>query len=136
MSLQIRWTIFPVVILLGACAPLFHDELGNHAKVKRGTTTVEVVQLLGPPRWKSAPPSVDEWRYCATQSPSDLIVVLFFQNDVVIEKSSYRVDLNHHFYSEATGARIGSCVDTISNDGPRRVQKIREALNASAAPRR
>ena len=54
-----------------------------------------------------------------------MIVAVFFHNAVVVEKP-YRVDLSELHFGETTGGRIGSCLDTINDEGPGWARKIRD----------
>ncbi len=111
------WLLVGAAAISG-CASLNRNTLPNTHAVKAGMTTAEVTTLLGKPPWSSDPATVQEWRYCSTDRPSDLVVAIFFRNDVVVEKTSYRVDLTDNHFGETTGGRIGSCRDTISDEGP------------------
>ena len=68
---------------------------------------------------------MQEWRYCSTDRPSDLIVAIFLRNDVVVDKTSYRVELSDLDFSDTTGGRIGSCRDKIAAEGPARARSMR-----------
>lgn len=128
MGSHMRWRGWPLVgaAAISGCASLNRNTFPNTHAVKAGMSTAEVTTLLGKPPWSSDAATIQEWRYCSTDRPSDLVVAIFFRNDVVVEKTSYRVDLTDNHFGETTGGRIGSCRDTIGDEGPTWARKIRD----------
>jgi outer membrane protein assembly factor BamE (lipoprotein component of BamABCDE complex) len=128
MGSHMRWHGWLIVAAaaVSGCASVNGNKLSNTQKIKAGMSTGEVTTLLGKPPWTFDPATVQEWRYCSTDRPSDVIVAVFFRNDVVVERTSYRVDLSDLHFGETTGGRIGSCLDTINGEGPGLPRKIRD----------
>jgi len=128
MGSHIRWRglmIVAAVAAVSGCASINGSTFSNTQKIKAGMSAGEVTTLLGKPPWTSDPATVQEWRYCSTDRPSDVVVAVFFRNDMVVERTSYRVDLSDLHFGETTGGRIGSCLDTINDEGPGWARKIR-----------
>ena len=115
-----RRLLLTATLLLAGCA-LPPGSL-RWTEVKKGMTEPEVSARLGPPYWGS--PS--EWRYCETRQDSDLIIAFFFGDGRVKERVSYRI---HPVSSDdTTGARVGTCMDNLANQGPSWVQRIRKKM--------
>ena len=118
------WVVVGAALGAG-CAAVTRDTLPNTSAIKAGMGGDDVVARLGKPAWSFEKSPVQEWRYCSTDRPSDLIVAIFLRNDVVVEKTSYRVELSDLDFSDTTGGRIGSCRDKIAAEGPARARSIR-----------
>lgn len=123
-----RLTALLSCLLLNACAAAyFGHNLSPAHKVKVGMTTEQAFAVMGgPPLDKQSLQGVDEWRYCASREYSDVFVVLYFQNDAVIEKADYTVITEHRGHAT-------SCRETVKRlykdrrSPPQRVQELRAA---------
>jgi hypothetical protein len=114
-------------LLLGGCAPaVFSQNIGPSHKIKTGMSPDDVRAVMRtPPAQTVSVDGVDEWRYCATRDDSDVIVIIYIQNQRVIDKATYTVEPIRQGDEE-------SCLDsfrrvyTDRRSPPRRVQELRK----------
>jgi hypothetical protein len=104
----------------------FKQNLGVSHKVKRGMTPEQALAIMGTPFHTLSLDSVEEWRYCDTRDISDEYVVLYLQNNRVIDRAGYTF-----VRGEGDFHRIGDCESrtnlyTDRRSPPRRVRQIRE----------
>ena len=120
------WLIVAAVAATSGCASLNGNTLSNAQKIKAVMSTGEVTTVLGRPPWTSDPATVSGVAVLLHRQAIRLDRGRFFRNDAVVEKTSYRVDLSELHFGETTGGRIGSCLDTINDEGPGWARKIRD----------
>jgi len=124
--------LFALALFAACGSKVFSQNIGPAHKVKSGMTPDEARSLLGEPLKKVSLSGVEEWRYCATRTDSNVFVVLYFQNDRVIEKATYTLDPYAPLVGPAAQEDRASCragVDSIYTDKrspPRRVQELRK----------
>ena len=115
-------------LLLNACAATyFGHNLSPARQVKVGMTAEQALAVMGgPPLDTQSLQGVDEWRYCSSRDGGDVFVVLYFQNDAVIEKADYTVITQH-------SGNATSCQETVRSlykdrrSPPQRIRELRAA---------
>ena len=78
-------------------------DLSHVAKVRKGMTPDDVIEIMGNPVLSELYKNVEEWHYCDTGTSEDTYVALFFVDDYLTIKYFYK-----NSSSDGSGG-FGSC---------------------------
>ena len=83
--------------MLCSCGSLFKTVADQAAAIQPGMSKQEVINILGPSRYKSLDRNYEQWEYRTQLNNGDFDVVkIEFKDDRVIRMDSYR-EVLHHF---------------------------------------
>lgn len=83
--------------MLCACSSLYKTVADHAAAIEAGMSKQEVINILGPTKYKSLDGRFEEWVYRSQLAGGDFDVVrIEFKDDCVVRMESYREVLPHY----------------------------------------